>query len=99
MGGKQRRGGVQQRARGAGCVVPGPSGLLGLCGCVFVCVYMRGDPQDRAWIWISIHTGSRMIVGLHPASGGSSGLTASGLDILTPLFPINHHALDIIQGS
>lgn len=72
------------RAGGAAYVVPGPGGVRGCGDCVRVCVFMgvrvRGDLQNRAWIWVSIHTGSRVIAGLHPASWGSSGPTASGLD-------------------
>lgn len=31
----------------------------------FLCVW--GDPQDKARVWISIRTGSKMIAELHPA--------------------------------
>lgn len=33
----------------------------------FFCVCESGDPRDKAWVWISIHTGSKMIAELHPA--------------------------------
>lgn len=98
QGGKQKRGGGQQRAGGAGCAVPRPGGVWGCGGCVYV---WEGDPQYRAWVWVSIHTGSRTIAALHPASGGSCGLTVSEGIHLTPLFPEFHlrHAPDIRQGS
>lgn len=56
-------------------------------GMWWLCVCVRGDSKDRAWIWPSIHTGSRVIVGLHPVSGGSSGLTASGLNTSDTTIP------------
>lgn len=34
---------------------------------VFFYVCGSGDPQDKARVWISIHTGSKMIAELHPA--------------------------------
>ena len=40
-------------------VVPGPGDVVIVC---------EKDPQDRAWIWVSIHMSSRVIAGLHPAS-------------------------------
>lgn len=56
-------------------------------GMWWLCVCVRGNPKDRARIWPSIHTGSRVIVGLHPVSGGSSGLTASGLNTSDTTIP------------
>lgn len=69
--GVRREGGGQWRGRSW---VGGAMGAMAMR----VCVSESGDPQDKAWVWISIHTGSETIAELHPA--GSCGLTASGWD-------------------